>query len=136
MKVSEFESVASDIERDRSEVSEEIKTEKTSVYSYAKDDDSASEVASEVGSVKQSGPSYTEDFESISEQIGVSTVREHRYPSESEVKTRFSGDDTAVDDYTEFSESETETVASDSHGSDRSERTYTYTSYTDDYSRR
>ena len=133
VKVSEFESVASDLERDRSEVSEEIKTEKPSVYSYTRDEDFASEVASEVGSVKQSGPSYTEDFDSISEQIGVSTVQERRYTSVSEVKTRYSADDTAVDDYTEFSESDTETVTS---GSERSERTYTYTSYTDDYSRR
>lgn len=113
-----------------SEVSEEIKTER--VYSSVRYDDSATEVASEIEEVKPSAPSYTDDFDSISEKIGYSSDRGRS--SASEVRTKYSEDET-VASYTEYSESETDTETySDSRS--RSQEDYSYTSYTEDFTKR
>lgn len=140
VKESEYESVVSEVDEVRTDVSDEIRTEKPSIYSYSQKFDDT-EIETEVEASKPAA-TYTDEFESISEKIGVPS--DHgRSTSLSEVKTRYSGDETGQDD-TEYSESDTETMTqsrtrsltpdSEEESRTRSD-TYSYTSYTEDFTK-
>lgn len=129
---SEYESVYSEIEEIKSNISEEIKTENQGAFSYSqKFEDSRTEIVSEIDEPKQTAPSCTDD--SISEKIGYSSDKGKS--SASEVRTKYS--DTASS-MTEISESDTESddVSSKTKDSDQ-DKTYSesYTSYTEDFTK-
>lgn len=136
IKESEYESVRSEVEEINSEVSEEIKTEKPGAYSYSqKFEDSVTEIATEYETTKKSEPVYTEDFDSISEKIGYSSAGGRS--SASEVKTKYSGEDT-VSSYTEYSKSETASLVSESkYTEDDEDKTYSesYSEYSEDFTK-
>lgn len=121
-------SVASEISevRTKSE-SDEIHTEKPEQQNIpvfgrkpANDPFSVSEIRTQA--TNSSRRRYSDDFEdSISEKIGVST-KVSKMKSVSEIKTRYSGDDT-VDDYSESFASDTESIATVSKTSQTSEKT-------------
>ncbi|KAH3697406.1 hypothetical protein DPMN_084907 [Dreissena polymorpha] len=130
VKGSESEDVATtEVEEVASEISE-IKTEQPYRARY----DSATEIASEIDEVRPNVPTYTDDFDSISEKIGYSSER--RYSSASEVKTRYSADETVASESEHTSETDTETYTR-SYSDERSEDKYTedYTSYTEDFTK-
>ncbi|WAR24008.1 CS044-like protein [Mya arenaria] len=118
--------VKSEIEEVPSEISE-IHTEHTKTN--IRYDDSATEIPSEIEDVRPTVATYTDDFDSVSERIGYSSDR--RYSSASEVKTRYSGED-SVASYTEYStESDTETYTETRSKSEQSE----YDSYSEDFTK-
>ena len=123
-----------------SQVSEEIKTER--VYRSVSYDDSATEVPSEIEEVRPSAQTYTDDFDSVSERIGYASDKGRS--SASEVQTKYSGDETE-ESVTDYSDTETETrtysrsvtdtqTYTDSRRDDKDD--YSYTSYTEDFTRR
>ncbi|KAL4230692.1 hypothetical protein ACF0H5_011068 [Mactra antiquata] len=137
VKVSEYDSIKSEVDEVRSEVSEEIKTEKPGAYSYSQRfEDSATEIPTEADVTKPSN-GYTEDFESISERVGYRS--DTGRSSMSEVRTKYSGDET-VASYTEFSdESETRSYISESiyTDDDNDDRTYSesYSENSEDFTK-
>ena len=148
--VKETESVITVMEVDddvRSEISEEIKTEKPSVYSYSQRfDNSFTEIVSEVvdGTKYSAMPSYTEEFESISEKIGQSFDKGRS--SASDIPTRYSGEESVLDE-SEFddsddsrtrtgSRSDTELKTRGYNDRSASEDESTYTEDYEDYSKR
>lgn len=122
-------SVASEISEVKTE-SDEIHTEKAHdrhqqnlpVFGRKPVNDpfSVSEIRTQV--TNSSRRHYSDDFDdSISERIGVST-KASKIKTVSEIKTRYSGDDT-FDDYSESFDSDTESIATVSKTSQTSEKT-------------
>ncbi|XP_053394111.1 serine/arginine repetitive matrix protein 1-like isoform X2 [Mercenaria mercenaria] len=136
IKESEYDSVRSEVEEVQSEVSEEIRTEKPGAYSYSQRfEDTETEIATDYDTTKPSAANYTEDFDSISEKIGYSSDKGRS--SASEVRTKYSGDET-VRSETEFTESYTESVVSESKYTDDDEdKTYSdsYSEYSEDFTK-
>ena len=125
--------------------SEEIHTEKPSILGRKRPKQTSfhsileSEIKTQGSQSSSRKNSYSEDFEdSISERIGQTSTRASKMKSLSEIHTRFSGDETVADDYTEDFGSDTESLATISRTSQTSERTITesYRSQSDTYTPR